>query len=95
MASFLTGTDSEFTLRRAVYSVRAHQKLVVPLDARLQLPEWKFSLLLQSWDQLVCVEQPCNQVSRIFETIFQLRQHTDSLERMSRRLSPDRTCRDY
>ena len=78
-----------FTLTRAVYSEGPNQKLVVPLDARLQLPESKFSQLLQSWDQLVATEQPYNQVSRVFETIFGLRQHTDSLERMSRRLSPD------
>ena len=37
----------------------------------------------------MATEQPYNQVSRVFETIFGLRQLTDSLERMSRRLSPD------
>jgi hypothetical protein len=79
-----------FTLPRTVYGVRAGQKIeAVPLDARLQLPDSKFSHLLQSWDQLVATEQPYNQVSRVFETIFELRQHTDSLERTSRRLSPD------
>jgi len=72
-----------------VYSVGYQQKQVAPLDARLQLPESKFSHLLQSWDQLVATGQPHGQVSRVFETIFQLRQHTDSLERMSRRLAPD------
>lgn len=79
----------DFRLRRTVYSTRAQQQLESPLDARLQLPDSKFSHLLQSWDQLVATEQPYQQVSRVFETIFQLRQHTDSLERMSRRLSPD------
>jgi hypothetical protein len=79
----------DFTLRRTVYSMGTNQKLEAPLDARLQLPDSKFSHLLQSWDQLVCTEQPYNQVSRVFETIFELRQHTDSLERMSRRLSAD------
>ena len=72
-----------------MYSVGYQQKQVAPLDARLQLPESKFSHLLQSWDQLVATGQPHGQVSRVFETIFQLRQHTDSLERMSRRLAPD------
>jgi hypothetical protein len=80
----------EFTLHRAVYGEREGQKIeAVPLDARLQLPDSKFSHLLQSWDQLLATEQPYAQVSRVFETIFELRQHTDSLERMSRRLSPD------
>jgi hypothetical protein len=79
----------DFTLWRTVYSRGTHQKLEAPLDARLQLPDSKFSHLLQSWDQLVATEQPYQQVSRVFETIFTLRQHTDSLERMSRRLSAD------
>ena len=79
----------DFTLSRTVYSAGANQQLVAPLDARLQLPDCKFSHLLQSWDQLVATEQPYGQVSRVFKTIFELRQHTDSLERMSRRLSPD------
>lgn len=79
----------EFTLPRTVYGVRQGQQIeAVPLDARLQLPDSKFSHLLQSWDQLLATEQPYGQVSRVFETIFELRQHVDSLERMSRRLSP-------
>ena len=80
----------EFTLHRTVYGEREGQKIeAVPLDARLQLPDSKFSHLLQSWDQLLATEQPYAQVSRVFEMILGLRQHTDSLERMSRRLSPD------
>lgn len=79
----------DFTLWRTVYSMGTNQKLEAPLDARLQLPDSKFSHLLQSWDQLVATEQPYKQVSRVFDTIFELRQHTDSLERMSRRLSAD------
>jgi hypothetical protein len=78
-----------FTLWRTVYSEGCQQKQVAPLDARLQLPDSKFSHLLQSWDQLVVTEQPYGQVSRVFETIFELRQHVDSLERMSRCMSPD------
>ena len=78
-----------FSLQRTAYSSGANQKLTVPLDARLQLPEGKFSHLLQSWDQLVVTEQPYQQVSRVMETIFDLQQHVDSLERMSRRLSSD------
>lgn len=84
-----TNIFGDFTLHRTVYSAGPQQKLVVPLDARLQLPDSKFSHLLQSWDQLVATEQPYSQVSRVFETIFELRQHVDSLERASRRLSPD------
>jgi hypothetical protein len=77
-----------FTLDRTVYGSRAGQAIeAVPLDARLQLPESKFSHLLQSWDQLVATEQPYGQVSRVMEMILGLSQHVDSLERMSRGLS--------
>jgi hypothetical protein len=75
----------EFSLDRAVYGTREGQAIeAVPLDARLQLPESKFSHLLQSWDQLLATEQPYGQVSKVMEMILGLSQHVDSLERMSR-----------
>jgi len=78
----------EFRLERAVYGSREGQKVeAVPLDARLQLPESKFSYLLQNWDQLVTTEQPYSQVSRIMEMILGVAQHVDSLERMSRQMT--------
>jgi len=55
----------EFALDRAVYGTRAGQAIeAVPLDARLQLPESKFSHLLQSWNQLVATEQPMGKSRR-------------------------------
>jgi len=78
----------EFSLSRAVYGSREGQAIeAVPLDARLQLPESKFSHLLQSWDQLLATEQPYGQVSHVMEMILGLSQHVDSLERMSRGMS--------
>jgi hypothetical protein len=78
----------EFALDRAVYGSREGQAVeAVPLDARLQLPESKFSHVLQSWDQLVATEQPYGQVSQVMEMILGLSQHVDSLERMSRGMS--------
>lgn len=78
----------EFSLDRAVYGTREGQAIeAVPLDARLQLPESKFSHLLQNWDQLLATEQPYGQVSRTIEMILGLSQHVDSLERMSRGMS--------
>jgi hypothetical protein len=75
----------EFWLDRAVYGTRVGQAIeAVPLDARLQLPESKFSHLLQNWNQLVATEQPYGQVSKVMEMILGLSQHVDSLERMSR-----------
>lgn len=79
----------EFTIKRTAYSQGTNQKMVMPLDARLQLPESKFSHLLQSWDQMIATEQPYGQVSRVMETIFEVAQHVDSLERMSRGMSDD------
>ena len=47
----------ELTISRAVYGTRETQKHeVVPLDARLGLPEGDFSHLLQEWDQAFCVQ---------------------------------------
>jgi hypothetical protein len=78
----------EFTLERTVYGSREGQQIeAAPLDARLQLPDSKFSYLLQNWDQLVTTEQPYGQVSRIMEMILGVSQHVDSLERMSRQMA--------
>ena len=75
----------EFLLDRVVYGTREGQAIeVVPLDARLQLPESKFSHVLQNWDQLMATEQPYGQVSKVLEMILGVSQHVDSLERMSR-----------
>ena len=49
----------EFVLERVVYGTREGQAIeAVPLNARLQLPESKFSHLLQCWDQLLATEEP-------------------------------------
>lgn len=79
----------KYSLPRIVYSEGPQKKQEVPLDARLQLPESKFSHLVQSWTQLLATEQPYNQVSATFDRIFRLRLHVDSLERTSRHISPD------
>lgn len=85
----LTTIFGEFLLERMVYGLREGQKIeAAPLDARLQLPDSKFSYLLQNWDQLLTTEQPYAQVSRIMEMILGISQHVDSLERMSRRTAP-------
>ena len=45
------------TIRRTVYATRETQKQeIVPLDARLGLPEGEFSALLEDWAQAMCVE---------------------------------------
>ncbi len=53
----------------------------VALDERLQLPESKFSYLLQDWDQSLVLEMPHAMVNEMLERIFSLSQSVDSLER--------------
>lgn len=80
----------EFELSRMVYGTRESQKIeYVPLDARLQLPQSKFSYLLQDWDQSISLEMPFNQVSATIEKILGLRQSVHSLERSGRHLAEE------
>lgn len=77
-----------FELSRAVYGSREGQKIEwVPLDQRLDLPESKFSYLLQDWDQHLVVENPYASVNRTLERILGFSQSIDSLERMSRKMA--------
>lgn len=77
-----------FQIERYVYGSRAGQKIEgVPLDSRLQLPESKFSYLLQDWDQSLAVESPYAQVNETLERILGFGQSVDSLERMNRQMS--------
>ena len=78
-----------FEIERIVYGTRKGQKIeFVPLDTRLELPESKFSYLLQNWSQQITTEQPYGQVSKVLQSILGFRLHVDSLERMSRKMSP-------
>lgn len=77
-----------FRLNRIVYGSREGQKIeFVPLDARLQLPDSKFSYLLQDWDQSLSVESPYSKVNEILKKILGFEQSTDSLERMNRQMA--------
>ena len=77
-----------FELSRVVYGTREGQKIEwVPLDQRLQLPESKFSYVLQDWDQRVTVESPYAEVSATLARILGFSQSVDSLERMSRKMA--------
>jgi hypothetical protein len=75
-------------VERYVYAQRLGQKIeFAELDARLALPESKFSYLLQDWDQNFSMEQPFAKVSQTVERILGLQQHVDSLERMNRHMT--------
>ncbi len=79
-----------YELERWVYGSRAGQKLeyiYIPLDVRLQLPQSKFSYLLQDWDQSLAVETPYAEVNSILQRILGLSVSVQSLERTNRSLA--------
>ena len=77
-----------FELQRYVYATREGQKAeLVPLDARLQLPESKFSYLLQDFDQHLTMEEPFEQVAQTIQRILDVGQYVESLERMNQAMA--------
>jgi len=78
----------ELDIQRYVYAERKGQAIrFAAVDARLALPESKFSYLLQDWDQNFAREQPFGRVSQAIEKILELNQHVDSLERINREMA--------
>ena len=74
----------ELTISRAVYGTRETQKHeLVPLDARLGLPEGDFSHLLQEWDQAFCVQGSYDASRRTVARVLGLGQSVRSLEQMN------------
>ncbi len=77
-----------FELIRVVYGSRDGQRIeYVPLDEQLQLPQSKFSYLLQDWDQSLAVESTYKQVDVVLERILGFSQSLNSLERGNAKLS--------
>ena len=77
-----------FELERYVYGTREGQKIEqVPFDSRLQLPEGKFSYLLQDWDQFLAVHSAFMETNMILTRILGFEQSVDSMERMNRKMS--------
>ena len=77
-----------FALERYVYAQRPGQKAeLIPLDARLALPESKFSYLLQDFDQHLAMEEPFAQAASTIERILGVRQHVESLERTNHKMA--------
>lgn len=78
----------ELEIERVVYGQRRKQKFeVVPLDARLELPEGDFSYLLQDWNQAHCVEQAFDKASDSMGRILKLRQGVRTLEHMNQEMA--------
>lgn len=77
----------EIEIKRVVYASRPGQKIeYAPLDARLQLPEDKYSYLLLEWSQGMAVDMPYAQVSKNLEKILKLTTGVNALERQNRGL---------
>lgn len=80
----------EIRIARTVYGTRESQKHeLVPLDARLNLPEGDFSFLLQDWSQAFCVQGSYKQSSETIEKILGIGQAVRSLEHMNRAMARD------
>jgi hypothetical protein len=84
----LTCIFGSFTLPRTCYGTRAGQKIdFIPLDNRLDLPQGKFSYLLQDFNALLATEQPFAQVATVLHRILHLDQHVDNLERQGQHMA--------
>ncbi len=80
----------EFELSRVVYGTREDQKIEhVPLDEHLQLPQGKFSHLLNDWNQSLVVDTPYARVDATLARILGFKQSVHSLERTNRRLAEE------
>ncbi len=80
----------EHLIQRTVYGTRLTQKLeVIPLDAKLGLPDSVFSYLLQDWDQSLCVQNSYAESGNTIRKILGLDQNVASLEKMSRSMATD------
>ncbi len=80
----------ELLIERTVYGTRQTQKYeVIPLDARLGLPESDFSYVLQGWDQSLCVQNSYDTSRNNIQRILGLGQTIGSLEQMNRTMAEE------
>ena len=77
-------------IERTVYGTRETQKHeVIPLDARLGLPESEYSYLLQQWGQSFCVKGSYKDAQTDLEQILRWRPSIRALEDMNGSMSHD------
>ena len=80
----------ELEIQRCVYGTRESQKYeVIPLDARLSLPEGEYSYLLQEWSQAFCTQGSFEAARATVERILGIAQPVRTLERMNRAMAGD------
>lgn len=77
-------------IERTVYGTRETQKhQLIPLDARLGLPENDYSYLLQQWSQSFCVNGAYTGAQTDLEKILRLRPSVRALEDMNASMAQD------
>ena len=77
-------------IERTVYGTRETQKHeLIPLDARLGLPEGKYSYLLQQWSQCFCVKAAHQEAQHDLEQILRIRPSVRVLEDMNVAMAQD------
>ena len=77
-----------FELSRFVYGSREGQRIeLVPLDARLELPESEYSYVLQDWAGALCVEHAFARTLKTLDAILGLSLSVDTLERTSQKMA--------
>jgi hypothetical protein len=77
----------EMEIARYVYG--SGQNAQVPLDAQLNLPEWKYSYLLQEWGLGFATGEAFREVQKILDKILGTDISVYSQERLSRKVATD------
>ena len=73
-----------------VYAPGPKKKISLrPIDTRMGLPEGQYSYLLEEFSQYFCIEQAFNQARQGIKKVLGQDIPVDSLERISRRVSPE------
>ena len=85
-----TSIFGDLNIHQYVYAQRDGQQIkFAAIEARLDLPESKFSYLLQDWDQDFAMEAPFGKVARTVKRILKLNQYVNNLERMNREMAQE------
>lgn len=80
----------EHAFRQSTYSRGKNKTIMLrPLSARMQLPENRWSYLLQEFSQIFSVDQAFNQAGANLETVLGGRFSVDTLEQINQRMGVD------
>lgn len=79
----------DIQIKRYVYG--QGQQVHAPLDAELNLPEWKYSYLLQEWGLCLSTQEAFGEVQKILDRILETDLSVRSQERLSRKVAEEVT----